>query len=423
MAERLETQARTVRGLSYRVFGEIEDPPDGLTGALVAGVRVRDLLARKLRITPTEVRRRFRLAVRIRPRRSLTGPPLPPELPELAAAVADGAVGEDHITEVCKALDVLPNAVAGEEKTKLEATLVSHARAQDAPFVAAVGRRIADALNPDGHFDDTDRARRRGLTLGKQGIDGMSRLSGYLTPEGRAYLEALGAAVRPGHHLPGNDGTVVDAATDTRSSYQRLHDAAVWGWRAGIESGDLGTHRGIPVTVIANTTVADLEAAARAMAGPDLPMPAPARTGGGSALPMRDLIRMAANSIHYLSVFDEHTDRPIYLGRSVRIATIDQRIVCHSRDKGCTRPGCTAPGYYCEVMHTPDWHPDGATDADKLHFGCGPDHKLVTEGHASTTVTEDGRLAWSVGGAPPETNPIHHADNDFLKEGDSDPPP
>ena len=40
---------------------------------------------------------RFRVAARIRPRRSLTGPPVSPELPELAAAVESGDVGDDHI--------------------------------------------------------------------------------------------------------------------------------------------------------------------------------------------------------------------------------------------------------------------------------------------------------------------------------------
>jgi len=422
IARRLETQHRTVRGLSYRVFGELEDPPDGPEdAALPAGITVRDLLARGLRITPTEVRRRFRLAARIRARRSLLGQPLPAELPALAAAVADGAVGDEHVTAICQALDALPSAVPAAEKTKAETVLVGHARAQDAPFVAAVGRRIAEALNPDGFFDDADRMRRRGLTLGRQGIDGMSRLGGWLTPQARCYLEAVGAAVRPGHHMPGHDGTVVDAATDTRSPSQRLHDALAWGLRAGIASGQLGAHRGIPVTVIATTTVADLQQAAAAIADPSMPMPAPARTGGGSTLPMRDLIAMAARSIHYLTVFDDHSHRPIYLGRSTRIATLDQRIVCHARDKGCTRPGCTEPGYHCEVMHTPDWHPDGRTDADTLHFGCGPDHKLITNGHATTTVTDDGHLAWQLGNTPPATNPIHHADTDFLNG--QDPPP
>ncbi|MDT5187787.1 MAG: hypothetical protein QOI28_38 [Mycobacterium sp.] len=410
VAERLERQVRTGQGLSYRMVGDIMDPPDGIEDpALPAGVKVRDQLARRLRITAAEVRRRAKLAVRIRARCSLTGTPLPPELPALAEAVEAGDVGEDHIREVCHAVDVLPNAVA-DQKDRVERTLVGHARQQDAAFVAVIGRRIADTLNPDGLFDDRDRMNRRSMTLGRQGPDGMSRLSGWITPEGRAYVEALKAAVRPGHHMPGAEQTVVDAGTDDRSGPQRLHDALLWGLRAGLESGTLGAHRGILVTVIATVTVDQMEQAARAMADPEVPMPGPARTGGGSSLPMRDLIRMGGNSVHYLAVFDGHSERPIYLGRSTRIATADQRIICHARDKGCTRPNCTVWGYDCEVHHTPDWNPHGATDADKLHFGCPSDHKLVTDGHATTTVTPDGRLAWTIGSDPPDINRIHHDD-------------
>jgi hypothetical protein len=420
MAERLERQLRTVMGLSYRTVGEIVDPPDGAEDpALPAGVKVRDLLCRRLRIVPSEVRRRAKLAARIRARRSLTGAPLPPELPTLSKAIDAGDVGEDHIREVCKAIDVLPQAAAA-HKGRAERTLVRHSREQDAAFVAVVGRRIADTVNPDGMFDDQDRANRRGLTLSKQGPDGMSRLSGWVTPESRAYIEAVGAAVRPGHHMPGAESAVVDASTDTRTPSQRLHDALAWGLRTGIESGSLGTHRGIPVTVIVTTTLAELNQAIHASFDSSVSMPAPARTGGGSSLPMRDLIRMAANSIHYLAIFEDHSARPLYLGRSKRIATIDQRIICHARDKGCTRPDCVEPGYHSEVHHVPDWDPDGRTDADHLFFGCGPDHKLVTDGHATTTVTEDGRLAWAVDGDPPEVNRIHH-DDQLLDEDDDEP--
>ena len=89
----------------------------------------------------------------------------------------------------------------------------------------------------------------------------------------------------------------------------------------------MGQHRVHPVTVIARTTLAELNQAARAVTNPDIPMPPPARTGGDTALPMRDLIRMAADAIHYLAVFDNHTERPIYLGRQARIATADHRLL------------------------------------------------------------------------------------------------
>jgi hypothetical protein len=46
---------------------------------------------------------------------------------------------------------------------------------------------------PDGTYNDEDRARRRGLTLGNQQADGMSELHGHITPELRATIEAASA--------------------------------------------------------------------------------------------------------------------------------------------------------------------------------------------------------------------------------------
>ncbi len=413
MAERLETQERTNRGLMYRVFAQIADPPDevGLVGALI------DSLWARLRIPPKEITRRMKVGARIRERRQLSGPPLPPELPTVAAAVESGVIGEDHLRVITKALDRLPSCVSAQDRTDVEASLVGEAAKNDAEIVKTAGRRIDEIFNPDGDFDEADRARRRGLRLGAQGPDGMSRLWGWIDPETRCYVEASTAAVRPGRHLP--DGTAAETPDD-RSPAQRCHDGIKLGLKAGIASGQLGSHRGHPVTVIARTTLAELNQAAHAVADPDVPMPLPARTGGDTALPMRDLIRMAADAIHYLAVFEDHSDRPIYLGRQKRLATADQRIICYSRDGGCTRPNCVAPGYHSEVHHSPDWAAGGVTNADMLYFACGPDHDRVTKGHWQTTVTDTGRLAWTNGTRPPAVNHAHHPEE--LLHADPDPP-
>jgi Domain of unknown function (DUF222) len=419
VAQRLETQHRVNRGLMYRFVGEIIDPPDGPEDPeLPAGTVMSKLLWQRLRISTGEVSRRIRIAARIRPRRTLTGPELPPELPQLAAAVEDGAVGDDHIAAVCAALDVLPSAVPEAKRDKAEQILVRHATCQDATFVKHIGRGIADHLNPDGLFDDNDRARRRGLHLSAQGPDGMSRLSGWIDPEARAYLEAADAAVRPGRHHPESDQHE-EVTPDPRTGPQRLHDAVKLGLRAGIASGQFGTHRGLPVTVIVTTTLRELNQAAHAVNDATIPMPPPAHTGGGSALPMRDLIRMAADSIHYLAVFEDHTNRPLYLGRTKRVATADQRIICHARDRGCTRPNCTQPGYHCEAHHDPPWADGGRTDADCLFFGCGPDHTLLSKGLLQTKVTDTGRLAWTNATGPPQINLAHHPD-ELLAELDEE---
>ena len=291
LAERLEHQERTNRGLMYRVFGQIGDPPDevGLAAELI------DSLWARLRIPPKEIKRRMKVAARISPRRQLSGPPLPPELPLVADAVAAGAVGEDHLRVICKAMDTLPSCVSVDDRVEVERSLVREAVKNDADIVKVVGRRIDEIFNPDGDFDEADRARRRGLVLGPQGRDGMSRLNGWIDPETRCYVEAATAAVRPGRHLP--DGTI-EEMPDDRSASQRCHDGIKLGLKLGIGSGEMGSHRGRPVTVVARTTLAELNQAAHAVSDPDVPMPSPARTGGDTALPMRDLIRMAADAIH-----------------------------------------------------------------------------------------------------------------------------
>jgi hypothetical protein len=415
IAERLETQERTNRGLMYRFFGEIADPPDG-TESIGS---VRDRLWLRLRITPSEVVRRFRLAARIRPRRSLTGAAVPPELAVLAAAVEGGVVGEDHIRAVCRAVDVLPSCVSHADVANAERTLVEHATEVDSGLVIKLGQRIADNLNPDGNFTEDDRARRRGLRLGPQGPDGMSLLRGLIDPEARAYFEAIEAAVRPGRHLPGiKDGD--PESRDDRTPDQRSHDALKFGLETAIASGKLGVHRGHPITVIATTTLAELDQAAHAVNDESIPMPAPARTGGGSRLPMQDLIRLASNAINYLAVFEDHTSRPLYLGRQNRIATADQRLICYARDHGCTHPNCLEPGYRCEVHHCPDWAKGGRTDADELYFCCGLHHGRASCGELRTEVTDSGRLGWTDGTGPPKINHAHHSDE--LLRRDLDPP-
>jgi Domain of unknown function (DUF222) len=223
--------------------------------------------------------------------------------------------------------------------------------------------------------------------------------------------------VRPGRHEP--DGKDPDAR-DERTPAQRCHDALKLACETAIASGGLGVHRGHAVTVVVTTSLAELDRAAHAVADASTPMPAPASTGGGSRLPMSDLIRMAAKAIHYLAVFDDHSGRPLYLGRQKRVATADQRLICYARDRGCTRPDCLVPGYRCEVHHSPGWAAGGRTDADKLYFACGSDHGGASRGEWRTEVTGNGRLGWRRGSGPLEVNQAHHPEE--LLGGDPDPP-
>ncbi|EUA02019.1 hypothetical protein I547_3256 [Mycobacterium kansasii 824] len=119
----------------------------------------------------------------------------------------------------------------------------------------------------------------------------------------------------PESETPGVDGSPSQAAidTDTRSAAQRSHDGLLAGLRALLASGELGQHNGLPAPIIVSTTLAELEAAA----GQGL-------TGGGTLLPMSDVIRLARHARHYLAVFDGGKTLALY--HSKRLAAPGQRI-------------------------------------------------------------------------------------------------
>lgn len=159
------------------------------------------------------------------------------------------------------------------------------------------------------------------------------------------------------------------AAEDARSHAQRQHDALNALVRGQLGNPKLGVHNGLPVTVVVTTTLQELGAAA-----------GQAVTGGGTLLPMRDLIRLAGRAHHYLAVFDGHQNRPLYLARARRIASADQRLVLYAKDRGCTAPGCDVPAHWTEVHHDDDWAHGGRTDIDRLTLACKPHHKMVDKG-------------------------------------------
>ena len=91
----------------------------------------------------------------------------------------------------------------------------------------------------------------------------------------------------------------------------------------------------------------------------------------------------------------------------------------HATDRGCSYPGCTVPGYRCEVDHITDWANGGPTDIDDLTFACGTHHKLKT--HGGWTVRRSRRTAAPNGyrhrnsTLPGGVNDYHHPER-FLPE-------
>ncbi|MCV7096720.1 HNH endonuclease signature motif containing protein [Mycobacterium kubicae] len=383
------------------------------------GGRLPHALASRLRITRAEASRRIGEAADLGQRRALTGEVLAPQLTATAAGQRDGRIGGEHVRVIRDFFKRLPAHVDVETEEKAEAHLARLAGQYRPDQLAKLAERLMDCLHPDGDYTEDDRARRRGVSLGKQDVDGMSRLSGYLTPEARATLEAVLAKLgapgmcNPFDETPCVQGTPSEDAIrhDMRSAAQRNHDGLVAACRALLASGDLGQHNGLPASIIVTTTLKDLEAAA----GKGL-------TGGGTLLPMSDVIRLSRHAHQYLAIFD-HGGEALALYHTKRLASPGQRIVLYAKDRGCTSPGCDVHGYYCEVHHVIPYAQCQTTDVNQLTLACGGHHPLAERGYI-TRKNSRGDTEWippaHLEHGQPRTNSYHHPEK-LLCDGDDEP--
>ena len=247
----------------------------------------------------------------------------------------------------------------------------------------------------------------------------MSALSGWLTPEARATVEAvLAKLAAPGMCNPNDEQPTVDGAPsqdaldgDNRSAAQRQHDGLTAALRAVLASGTLGQHNGLPASIIVSTTLAELEA----VEGHGI-------TGGGTRLPITDVIRLARHAHHYLAIFDK--GKAVALYHTKRLASPGQRIMLYAKYLGCSAPGCDVGGYHCEVHHVTDYAKCRTTDIDELTLACGPHHRMLQARGWTTRKRSNGDTEWipppHLDRGQPRTNTFHHPEK-LLTEPDDEP--
>jgi hypothetical protein len=366
-----EELRRQLPALEHPVINQLNEQAD----ATELGGKLAAALADRLRITRAEASRRIHEAQDLGERTALNGEPLEPVLAATAQAQRNGEIGAGHVAVIRSFFHRLPDFVDIETRQKAETHLARLAGEHRPDELARLADTLTDCLNPDGDFTEHDRAKRRGLTIGRQDIDGMSPISGYLTPEARATFDAvLAKLAAPGmcnsaDLEPCVRGTPSQAAIqgDTRSAGQRHHDALLTLARTALASGELGHHNGLPASIVVTTTLNELEAGC-----------GKALTGGGTLLPMSDVIRLAGHAHHYLAIFDKGKALALY--HTKRLASPAQRIVLYAKDRGCSFPGCSVPANLCETHHCNPYATHPVTDVNDLTLACGPDHKLAEQG-------------------------------------------
>jgi hypothetical protein len=432
----IETGSRRTPTLGYAILARLQHEA---TPTDLGATSWWKLLTLRTRISKGEAHKRLQRARRLAPRRTLQGEHLPPDWEHTATALAHGLIGEEHLEVIRRFFTALPATVDPITRSQAEATLARAATELDPRALTTAAIHLLALLHPDGDAPADTAARKAGLHLGGQQPDGLSYLSGWITPTLRALLEPVLAKFtergrhpeptdppvdldparsrqddpftpHPGDTAPPAPEPVLDPRWRTRAQY--THDALTAALTLLLRSHTLGTLNGLPTTVVVTTTLQDLEAATGY-----------ALTAGGTRLPMRDLIAMAADAHHYLAVFDGHTNAALHLGRAQRCATGTQKLVLFARDRGCTAPGCDVPFYTTHAHHgTADWKHHGRTDIDALTLACGPDNLMIDTTDWTTRRRPDGHFEWipppHLDTGQPRTNNLHHPERHLTPEDD-----
>nr|WP_271035493.1 DUF222 domain-containing protein [Mycolicibacterium monacense] len=144
----------------------------------------------------------------------------------------------------------LPAWVSWERRDRYERDLVGHASALRPEDFRKVADTLLGFIDQDGaEPDHQTQQRRREFTVGRQQADGMSRVSGWLTPEARAHWDVIAAKyAAPGTNLPHDD---THTGRDDRTTGQRHHDALTTVLRDAVTSGSLGQVAGVPASIVA----------------------------------------------------------------------------------------------------------------------------------------------------------------------------
>ncbi|MEU6562990.1 HNH endonuclease signature motif containing protein [Nocardia nova] len=418
----VETCARRLAAMQHRLLIEAEERSlPSRTGAKT----VKRFLMQTLRLSSADAGSRVNAAQWVGTFHDLDGELRDPQLPCTAGALTAGEVSIDHVRGIVTVMNRVPRGVSDADREAAEQILAEFARSGSPDDIGKVGDRILAHLDPDGRLTtDLDRARMRGVMIGRQRSDGMSPIRGDIDPVLRALLDPLLAKyARPGvcnPEDPNSPAVEIDTAdptaiaeaarADHRTPAQRNHDALTAILRSGLVAEDLGRHRGMPVTTVLTMKLEDLERDSGV-----------ASTATGTVVPIREALQLAEHSRPYLAVFD-HAGLPMHLGRMKRLASPAQRLALIAALRGCSRPGCDAPASLCAAHHIRDFAAGGRTDIENLALACDACHALIHNGPGGWKTTaagpdsrHPGRTAWI---APehidptrtPRINHRHHAD-------------
>jgi len=381
-----------------------------------------EFLRARLRIGAAEARRRLGLADTLLPRQGLTGRPIPPVHPELAAAVAAGEVASRAATVITLALDRVRHACLPEAAAAMEHALTRTAAENDADFLARVSRSWAEALDQDGAEPSEELLRQLQGAFLRKPRHGLQHLEIFATTDQFEHLitvmntatnprtgEGTGEGTATGHTAqaePGEDGVADEPAPredpslpslDLRSRPQRLLDGLVGACKAALATGGLPAAGGLRPQIMATIDYRDLLTRLGTTGSENRATGSLAFTGPVTA----STIRKIACDAGIIPVVLGGEGQVLDIGRASRVFPPHIRKAITARDRGCAFPQCTIPAPWCEAHHITYWTRGGTTGAENGTLLCSHHHHVIHKEHWSIQMRTG--IPWFI--PPPHLDP------------------
>ncbi|TQJ34984.1 HNH endonuclease signature motif containing protein [Arthrobacter sp. SLBN-122] len=381
-----------------------------------------EFLRLRLRIPIREARRRLTLARQVLPGTTLTGEPLPPARPHLAAALTPGprsdanpqapAASSHAATLITATLDRLQHHTNPDTLDRIEHHLTHAATTTDPDFLTRLAQRWTDTIDADGTEPTEEALRHTQGAFIRKPRHGLHHVEIFATTDQYEHLlTVMNTATNPRTTTPdtstGNGSTAGtgtgtgDSPTantpaehtaqidlDRRTRAQKQLDGIITAAKTALATNTLPTTGGNRPQIIATIHYQDLF---KTDTNADTGTGAATETGTGTfaftgpvaAATLRKIACDADIIPALLGTGGEILD----LGRKTRLFTPAQRTALTARDQGCAFPNCTTPAPWCEAHHITYWSHRGPTTTGNGVLLCSHHHHLIHKEQWKTTTT------------------------------------
>lgn len=294
---------------------------------------------------PKTTRRKLAQAQALCPTITPTGSRVEPVLPGVAAAMAEGALSEDHVDVLTEAMAGLPAAA--------EEHVVEYALQHEPRSAKAFCKELAYRLDQDGPEPEEPEPVQPRNVVRRRWQGGRYQLFADLDAETGAKLDALIDPLAK----PGPD--------DLRFAPEREGDALCEIIDLALRADQYRIHGGEQVQL---TVTVDFDKLREGIGT--------ARLDNGEHIPMNQVRKVACDT-GIIPMLLGSRSQVHDVGRKTRTINAGLRRMLVARDGGCAFPGCTRPPKHCEAHHVRMWSEGGETNLDNLTLLCRRHHDLV----------------------------------------------